>query len=150
MPQAQSSIVIRGDADKIFAITNDIARWPELFHEYRQAKVLSFDRFDRFAKVVFQLTNAEGETWQSWRILDFQERMAIATRGTPKFPFLYMHLTWTYESVEDGVRMTWLQDFEMDPKAPVTNEQVVINMNNHMQENQKHFKEILEAMAEVH
>lgn len=150
MPQAQSSIVIRGDADKIFAITNDIARWPELFHEYSQAKVLSFDRFDRFAKVVFQLTNAEGETWQSWRILDFQERMAIATRGTPKFPFLYMHLTWTYESVEDGVRMTWLQDFEMDPKAPVTNEQVVINMNNHMQENQKHFKEILEVMAEVH
>ena len=72
MPQAQSSIVIHGDADKIFAITNDIARWPELFHEYSQAKVLSFDRFDRFAKVVFQLTNAEGETWQSWRILDFQ------------------------------------------------------------------------------
>ena len=150
MPQAQSSIVIHGDADKIFAITNDIARWPDLFHEYSQAKVLSFDRFDRFAKVVFQLTNAEGETWQSSRILDFQERTAIATRGTPKFPFLYMHLTWTYEPVEGGVRMTWLQDFEMDPNAPVTNEQVVINMNNHMQENQKHFKEILEAMAEVH
>jgi|SRR5882724_11029858 len=149
MPQAQSSVVIRGNADTIFAITNDIARWPELFNEYSQARVLSFDRFDRFAKVVFQLTNAEGETWQSWRILDFQERIAIASRGEPKYPFLYMHLTWTYEIVEDGVRMTWLQDFEMDPKAALKNEQVAINMKNHMEENQKHFKEILEALAEI-
>jgi aromatase len=111
--------------------------------------VLSFDRFDRFAKVVFQLTNAEGETWQSWRILDFQERIAIASRGEPKYPFLYMHLTWTYEVVENGVIMTWLQDFEMDPKASLSNEQVAINMKKHMEENQQHFKEILEALTEV-
>ncbi len=149
MPQAQASITIHGDADQIFAITNDIARWPELFKEYSQARVLSTQRDGRFAKIEFELTNAEGETWQSWRILDFQERMAIAQRGTPKFPFLYMHLTWLYKPIDGGVIMTWIQDFEMDPQAPLTNEQVVGRMSHHMQANQEHFKEILEAQAGI-
>ncbi len=146
MPQAQASIIIAGDPDQIFAITNDIARWPELFHEYSKAQVLSFQRDGRFARVTFELTNEEGETWQSWRLLDFARREAIAQRGTPKFPFHYMHLTWTYEPVAQGVRMTWIQDFEMDPAAPVTNEQVLERMTQHMQENQAHFKQILEHL----
>lgn len=149
MPQARASIVIRGDADQIFAITNDISRWPELFKEYSKASVLSLQRDGRFARLEFELTNEEGQTWQSWRILDFQKRVAIAQRGTPKFPFLYMHLTWTYEPVEGGVQMTWVQDFEMDPKAPVTNEQALARMVNHMQENQVHFKSVLESQAQV-
>jgi aromatase len=144
MPQAQASIVISGDIDHIFTITNDIERWPELFREYNGAKVLSNDRYDRFAKLVFQLTNQEGETWQSWRILDFQEHIAIAQRGAPMYPFKYMHLTWSYETVEEGVKMTWVQDFEVDPKFPLTNEQVLKNMHTHMQKNQEHFKEVLE------
>lgn len=149
MPQAQASIVIAGDPDQIFSITNDIARWPELFKEYRGAKVLSFERDGRFARIEFELTNEEGQTWQSWRLLDYQKRVAIAQRGTPKYPFHYMHLTWTYEPVEGGVLMTWIQAFEMDPKAPVTNEQVLVNMNTHMQNNQEHFKHVLEAMFQA-
>lgn len=149
MPQARASITIRGNADQIFATTNDIARWPELFKEYSHARVLSLQRDGRFAKLEFELTNEEGQTWQSWRILDFQERVAIAQRGTPKFPFLYMHLTWSYEPVEDGVLMTWIQDFEMDPKAPVTNEQALARMVNHMQANQEHFKYVLESQPQM-
>lgn len=149
MPQAQASIVIAGDPDQIFAITNDIARWPELFKEYRGAKVLSFQRYGRFARIEFELTNEEGETWQSWRILDFEKREAIAQRGTPKFPFHYMHLTWTYEPVAEGVRMTWIQDFEMDQAAPVTNEQVMVRMTNHMEKNQEHFKQVLESLPDI-
>ncbi len=149
MPQAKASITIHGDADRIFAITNDIARWPELFKEYNSARILTSQRDGRFAKLEFELTNEEGQTWQSWRILDFQERMAIAQRGTPKFPFLYMHLTWLYEPVENGVRMTWIQDFEMDPKAPVTNEQALVRMVSHMQNNQEHFKQVLESQADI-
>jgi aromatase len=144
MPHAQASITIRGDIDQIFAVTNDIARWPELFNEYHGAKVLTFQRDGRFAKIEFELTNAEGETWQSWRILDFQERVALAQRGKPMYPFLYMHLTWRYEPVEGGVHMTWIQDFEMDPKAPLTNGQALERMVSHMQDNQEHFKQVLE------
>jgi aromatase len=149
MPQAQASIVIAGDPDQIFAITNDIARWPELFKEYRGAKVLFFQRDGDFARIEFELTNEEGETWQSWRLLDFKKREAIAQRGTPKYPFHYMHLTWMYEPVEEGVRMTWIQDFEMDPAAPVTNEQVLVRMTKHMQDNQQHFKQILENLPDI-
>lgn len=149
MPQAQASIVIDGDPDQIFAITNDIARWPELFKEYRGAKVLSFQRFSRFARIEFELTNEEGETWQSWRILDFEKREAIAQRSAPKYPFHYMHLTWTYEPTSEGTRMTWIQDFEMDSKAPVTNEQVMVRMTNHMEKNQEHFKHVLENLPAI-
>src|SRR5579884_325964 len=94
MPQAVASIFVAGDPDQIFAITNDIAQWPNLFREYNAAKILSFERDGRFARIEFELTNQEGATWQSWRILDYQKREAIAQRGTPKFPFHYMHLTW--------------------------------------------------------
>jgi aromatase len=146
MPQAEASIVIKGDADDIFAITNDISRWPELFKEYRGATILDYERKDRFARIDFELVNEEGAKWQSLRILDFTKRIAIAQRCEPKFPFVYMHLTWTYESVEDGVRMTWNQAFEVDPKAPFTNEQAVVNMVKHMKNNQIHFKEVLEAL----
>jgi aromatase len=149
MPQARASITIARDPDQIFAITNDIARWPELFKEYRGAKVLSFQRDGRFARIEFELTNEEGESWQSWRILDYQKREAFAQRGTPKYPFLYMHLTWTYQPVDEGVLMTWIQDFEMDPKAPVTNEQVLTRMTKHMQSNQEHFKQVLEALPDT-
>src|SRR5438093_13049343 len=114
MPQARASIMIGGDADQIFAITNDIARWPELFKEYTHARVLSAQRDGRFAKLEFELTNEEGQTWRSWRILDFQEHVAIAQRGAPKFAFLYMHSTWRYEPSDGGVQMTWTQCVELD------------------------------------
>jgi aromatase len=147
MPQARASITIHGDADQIFAITNDITRWPELFQEYAHARVLASQRHGRFAKLEFELTNEEGQTWCSWRILDFQERVTIAQRGTPKFPFLYMHLTWLYEPTDGGVQMTWIEDFEMDPHAPVTNEQALAHMVSRMQANQEHFKHVLESQA---
>ncbi len=148
MPRAEQSIVIRGDVDQIFTITNDIERWPELFKEYQHARVLAIYRSGRFARLDFELTNAEGETWQSWRILDYEARVAIAQRGAPMFPFRYMHLAWRYEQVEEGVKLTWIQDFEMDPNAPVNNDQALARMLAHMAHNQEHFKEILEAQQE--
>lgn len=148
MPRAEQSIIISGDPDQIFAVTNDIERWPDLFVEYRHARVLTSHRSERFAKLEFELGNAEGQTWCSWRFLDYQERIAIAQRETPMFPFRYMHLTWRYKPVEGGVRMTWIQDFEMDPNAPVTNEQALIRMLEHMATNQAHFKQVLEAGIE--
>ena len=65
------------------------------------------------------------------------------------FPFLYMHLLWQYQPVEGGVRMTWIQDFEIDPKAPVTNDQAKTRMLEHMAKNQEHFKRVLEAQADT-
>jgi aromatase len=149
MPRAQRCITIRGDIDRIFAITNDIARWPKLFVEYRHARVLKQQRDGRFARLDFELANAEGQTWQSWRLLDYEEHIAVAQRRTPLFPFLYMHLTWLYEPTSAGVQMTWIQDFEMDPHAPVTNEQALAYMHDHMEKNQAQFKRVLEEDLQV-
>jgi aromatase len=30
-----------------------------------------------------------------------------------------MHIRWTYDEVDDGVVMRWVQEFEMRPDAPV-------------------------------
>lgn len=145
MPRATCSIWIQGDPQQIFALTNDIERWPDLFREYQSARVLSKEHSGFFTLLKFELANAEQETWRSWRILNHKELTAIAQRDTPLFPFAYMHLFWGYQPMDGGVSMTWTQDFEMDPKAPVTNEQALARMQAHMAENQAHFKQILES-----
>jgi aromatase len=149
MPHAEQSIVVRGDIDTIFSVTNNIERWPELFVEYGQARVLAFQREGRFARIDFELTDAEGHSWRSWRLLDYEAHIAVAQRGTPMFPFQYMHITWRYETVDEGVRMTWIQDFEADPKAPLNNEQALAYMLAHMAKNQARFKEVLEATSQA-
>lgn len=145
MPQATQSIFIQGDPHQIFALTNDIERWPALFHEYSSARVLSTEHSGFFTLLKFELSNAQGETWRSWRLLNHKDLNAIAQRSDPMFPFAYMHLAWNYEPVGEGVQMTWTQDFEMDPKAPVTNEGALARMLAHMAENQSNFKRILES-----
>ncbi len=149
MPQATHAVFIKGDARQIFELTNDIARWPELFKEYSAARILTSERSGFFTLIKFELSNAEGEAWRSWRLLNHKDLTAIAQRDTPMFPFAYMHLFWRYEALDDGVRMTWTQDFEMDPGAPVNNEQALRRMLAHMGENQEHFKQILESPAGV-
>jgi len=145
MPQAIKSIVIKADLDRTFNITNDIDRWSELFMEYKHSKILKKENYGRFTRLEFELSNPEGQTWQSWRMLDHQEHVAFAQREKPMFPYKYMYLTWKYEQVEDGVLMTWIQDFELDPKAPKTNEEALEYTIHNMEEKQKIFKEVIEA-----
>jgi aromatase len=150
MPRAVHAVVITGQLDDIFTVTNDLERWPELFQEYQEALILNRSEYGRFVRLDFELQNAEGQRWRSWRLLDRQNHEAIAQRQEPLYPFLYMHLIWRYEQLDEGVRMTWIQDFEMDPAAPVTNEQALQNMLAHMAKNQAHFKEVLEAKSRIH
>ena len=141
MPHIKNSIIINADIDKVFDITNDIERWPELFNEYTEAKILKREG----DKITFQLTNNEGKSWRSSRIVDKINYICTAEREEPKFPFKYMHLKWTYNKVDSGIEMTWEQDFEMDEKAKYNNEQAEELINKHSQENMKRIKEIIEA-----
>ena len=145
MPQAIKSIVIKGDLDRIFNITNDPDRWSELMIKPRGSKILKKENYGRFTRLEFELGHLEGQTWRSWRMLDHQEHIAFARREKPMFPYKYMYITWKYEQVEDGVLMTCIHDFEMDPKAPKTNEETLEYLIHHLEENQKHIKEVLEA-----
>ena len=40
-----------------------------------------------------------------------------------------MNILWTYESVEGGVRMRWVQDFHMKDDAPVDDAQMTDRIN---------------------
>jgi len=124
MGYTKNSIVIAAPIDKVFDLTNDIERWPELFTEYQAAKVVSREG----NKIVFELTtHPEGEqpsrTWRSSRVIDRENWCVTAEREDPKFPFEYMHITWLYESVPGGTQMTWIQNFKMHPMTGWTEEQ---------------------------
>ena len=41
MAHTKNSITIKAPYDRVFDITNDIERWPDLFDEYKDAKILN-------------------------------------------------------------------------------------------------------------
>lgn len=145
MPRAIASITIAGDLDAVFERTNTINHWKEYFHDYTESVELSRERHGRFTMLTFRLTDNHRGTWESWRILDHHAHTAIAQRGEPEYPYRYMHLKWGYERVEDGVRLTVLHDFEMDPAAPYTNEQALESMEKHLSANLANIKRCVEA-----
>jgi aromatase len=147
MPRIQHSVQIARPPAEVFAVTNDIDKWRVLFNEYNESEVLRREDAGRFTKLVFRLRNKEGAAWQSWRLLDHQDLVAIAQREDPLYPFIYMHLTWTYQPVDGGTLMTWMQDFELDPALDMPLETAVARMDAHGRDNQVRIKELIESGA---
>ena len=146
MPQIIHSVQIARPPEEVFAITNDIDNWRVLFNEYGESEVLRREEAGRFTKLLFRLRNSDGNSWQSWRILDHQELTAFAQRQDPLFPFRFMHLTWTYEPADDGgTVMTWRQDFELDPAFDAPVDVVTSRMDAHGRDNQLRIKELIES-----
>ncbi|MEU3457043.1 SRPBCC family protein [Micromonospora sp. NPDC006766] len=119
----------------VWEITNDVARWPELFTEYAAVEIL-----DRTGDTVrFRLTmhpdeNGVAWSWVSERTADRATRQVHAHR-VETGPFEYMHIHWCYEEIPGGTRMTWVQDFAMKRDAPVDNAGMTdrINANSKVQ-----------------
>jgi aromatase len=136
-----NSIIINAPYDLVFDISNDIPRWTELFGgEYKKAEVVS----KVGNKITFRLTDDEGKSWQSFRLLFKDNYFAYAEREAPKFPFQYMKIIWLYTPKAKGVEITWIQHFTMDEKAKFNDTQVEGFINKHSQENLKIFKSIIE------
>ena len=145
MPRIQHSVHIRRPPAEVFETTNDIDNWHLLFNEYSQSQVVKREEAGRFTKLVFRLKNKEGSEWQSWRLLDHGELVAIAERDKPLYPFRYMHLKWTYAPTSNGTLMTWTQDFELDPEFELPESEVVARMDAHGRENQLRIKQLIES-----
>lgn len=143
MAHTENSIIINAPLDKVYEFTNDIEGWPQMFAEYTDAKIL--ERVGN--KITFQLTNKEGKSWRSTRVLYPQFHCCAAVREEPKFPFKYMHLFWHYEKVGGGTKMTWVQDFEMDPSSSYTDEKAVEAINQHSLSNMETIKKLIEDSA---
>jgi len=136
-----NSIIIDAPYEKIFDISNDIPRWTELFGaEYQKAEVV--EKKDN--KITFRLTDEEGKSWVSWRLLFKDKYFTYAQRHDPLFPFKYMKIIWLYTPKPEGTEMTWIQHFEMDDKAKFNDEQVEGFINEGSQHNLKIFKSIIE------
>lgn len=141
MGHTSNSIVINAPYEKVFDISNDIERWTELFGgEYKEAKILSREG----NKITFQLADNESNSWQSFRLLFKDNYFAYAQKKEPVFPFKWMKIIWLYTPVDEGIRMTWVQDFTMDEKAKFNDEQVEGFINKHSLDNLKIFKDIIE------
>lgn len=139
-----NSIVINAPYEKIFDISNDIPRWTELFGgEYRKAEVVKKEG----NKITFRLTDDEGKSWQSFRVLCKDNYFAYAEREDPKFPFKFMKIVWLYTPKSGGIEMTWIQHFEMDEKAKFDDTQVEGFINKHSLDNLKIFKDVIEKEA---
>lgn len=141
-----NSILINAPYDKVFDISNDIERWPELFGgEYKEAKIL--ERQDN--KLIFRLTDDEGHSWQSFRLLFKDYYFAYAQKLPPEFPFKYMKIIWLYTPQPGAILMTWIQHFQMDEKAKFSDSQVEEMINKHSKENLKIFKRVIEKEARL-
>lgn len=111
----ENNIVVLGNPNEIFDLTNDVKQWSELFDEYEKVDVLRHEN----NVIVFKLTTGTGKSWISERKVNRTSMMANAKRIEPLFPFKEMSITWKYEELpqEIGVIMTWIQEFEVDPKC---------------------------------
>ena len=146
MGHTVNSIVVNAPYENVFDTSNNIERWTELFgDEYVKAEVLSREG----NRIEFRLTDKDGNSWTSFRLLYKEHNFAYAQKNEPTFPFNHMKIIWLYTPVEDGIQMTWIQDFEMDPKfEKFTDEQIVGFVNEHSQHNLKIFKEVIEKEAQ--
>ena len=139
-----NSIIINAPYELIFDISNDIQRWTELFGgEYQKAEIVE----RQGNKITFRLTDDEGKSWISWRLLFKDKYFAYAERQEPKFPFKYMKIIWLYTAKPEGIELTWIQHFEMDEKAKFNDQQVEGFINGHSKDNLKIFREVIEKEA---
>ena len=98
--------------------------------------------------LTFRLTDDENKSWVSKRWLHKDQKFAYASRHDPMFPLKYMKIIWLYHEQEDGVLMTWIQDFEMDPGfTKFTGEEIEGFINKHSVDNMNIFKKVIEEEA---
>ena len=127
--RTENDIVIDAPFDLVWDRTNDVAGWTELFDEYDAVEILEQEP----GRVLFRLTlrpdeNGTRWSWVSERHLDRAARTVTAHR-VETGPFRYMRIRWTYDDVPGGVRMSWAQDFEMKPEAPVDDAAMAARIN---------------------
>jgi aromatase len=139
-----NSIFINAPLDQVWTITNDVENWPNLFSEYAEAKILE----RRGDTVRFRLTthpdeNSKVWTWVSERTVDPKTHTVKAHR-IETGPFEYMNIEWSYEPVEGGTTMRWIQDFHMKPNAPADDKQAEAYINNNTKKQMAVIKERIE------
>jgi aromatase len=142
-----NSVAIKAPMDLVWEMTNDVESWPQLFSEYAAAEILGRDG----DTVTFRLTmHPDGQgrvwTWVSQRTPDPSTRRVRAHR-VETGAFKWMNLQWEYIQTDEGVRMRWVQDFEMKPDAHADDDGMAEHLNRTSRTQMTRIKEIVEKSA---
>lgn len=142
-----NEIVINAPMQLVWDMTNDIPSWPNLFSEYAEAVVLG----ERDGTITFRLALHPDESgtvysWVSARTPDPATR-TVRSHRVETGVFKYMWIFWEYTETPDGVRMRWVQDFEMKPGLPVDDAAMRERMDRNTRHQMQLIKEKVEAAA---
>lgn len=140
-----NAIVINAPLEKVWEITNDVEKWPDLFTEYAEATILEREG----NRILFRLSMHPDEngtvwSWTSERTM-FPDQQMTKSHRVETGPFEYMKIEWYYEPAEGGTKMRWVQDFQMKPTAPVNDQQMEERINTNTKVQMNVIKEKIEA-----
>ncbi|WP_298796337.1 SRPBCC family protein [uncultured Pseudonocardia sp.] len=142
-----NAVVIAAPMDLVWDLTNDVASWPDLFSEYSAAEILRHDGDTIRFRLSLQ-PDENGKVW-SW-VSDRTPEAATRTSRSMRVetgPFKYMFLFWEYTEVDGGVRMRWVQDFEMKPAAPLDDAGMTERLNTNTATQMELIRSRVEAAA---
>lgn len=116
--------------DKVYKITNNVELWPKLFEQYTKVEIIK--KTSTYVKFkLFICENHQEFSWISERKLDIENNIVYGQRLDPKYPFNYMKLRWFYTALNNGTKITWIQEFE--PNSILESQQkekLIAHMNN--------------------
>lgn len=142
-----NEIVIDAPMDLVWGMTNDIESWTKLFSEYAETKIIEH----KDGTILFQLTLRPDENGNSWSWVSARtpdaETKTVRSQRVETGPFKYMWIYWEYLQTDRGVRMRWVQDFEMKPQAPVDDAAMQERLNRNTPVQMKLIKDKIEARA---
>jgi aromatase len=145
--RTENSIVIDAPIDLVWSLTNDIESWPRLFTEYARAEVLARSgNTVQFRLVMHPDENGNAWSWVSERVLDAERRIVHARRIETGW-FEYMNIHWYYTQVDGGVRMRWVQEFEMKVDSPLNDELMRARLNANTPVQMRNIKQHIEQAA---
>lgn len=147
--RTDNSVIIEAPLAVVWERLNDVESWPTLFSEYASAEIVE----RRGNTTTFRLTthpdpDYDGQVW-SWvseRTVD-PETHTVKAHRIETGPFEFMNIEWTFEPVERGTRVRWVQEFSMKPEAPATDEQAEAHLNKNTVEQMSVIKERVEEAA---
>jgi ribosome-associated toxin RatA of RatAB toxin-antitoxin module len=109
MMHAQRSVDIRAHTDAIYAMAQDVARWPQLLPHYRWVTVLQQSQGER----VVEMAARHGLIPVRWTALQTLDPV------TPRIGFEHltgwtrgMRVSWNFERHADGTRVTIVHDLD--------------------------------------
>ncbi len=148
--RTDNSIVIDAPMDLVWDMTNDVASWSWLFSEYASAEILERNgSTTRFRLTMHPDEDGNVWSWVSERTADPATRTVRAHR-VETGPFEYMNIFWEYRPVDGGVRMRWVQDFQMRQEAPVDDAAMARHINRSSAVQMARIKGLVEKAAANH